>query len=130
MEDLKDSSKVNKRAVNAARKHTRTKNIFKIHMENFNFLFFSWPRSLPSPPLAPVPFPKMCTNFKGAGARSGDGGERAKQLSPRSPRVCWLERGEWLGQQERGECGEDGQGLILSFEESVQNKNCPIFDAD
>ena len=35
-----------------------------------------------------------------------------------------------LGQQERGDCGEDGQGLILSFEESVQNKNCPIFDAD
>ena len=40
------------------------------------------------------------------------------------------ERGEWLGQQECGNCGEDGQGLILSFEESVQNKNCPIFDAD
>ena len=35
-----------------------------------------------------------------------------------------------LIQQTRGECGEDGQGLILSFEESVQNKNCPIFDAD
>ena len=72
---------------------------------------------------------------KGAGARGSDGGERAKQLSPHSQRVCWLqqtrgERGEWLGQQERGECGEDGQGLILSFEESVQNKNCPIFDAD
>ena len=26
--------------------------------------------------------------LKGAGARGGDGGERAKQHSPRSPRVC------------------------------------------
>ena len=35
-----------------------------------------------------------------------------------------------LGHQERGRRGEHGQGLILSFGESVQNENCSIFDAD
>ena len=34
-----------------------------------------------------------------------------------------------LGDQEHGGRGERGQGLILSFGESVQNKNCPILDA-
>ena len=35
-----------------------------------------------------------------------------------------------LGHQECGRRGEHGQGLILSLGESVQNRNCPIFDAD
>ena len=35
-----------------------------------------------------------------------------------------------LSHQERGRRGEHGQGLILSFEKSVQNKNFSIFDAD
>ena len=40
------------------------------------------------------------------------------------------DRGEWLGQQERGDCGEGDQGLILSFGKSVQHKKCHIFYAD
>ena len=34
------------------------------------------------------PYQKCAQILKGTGARGGDGGERAKQLSPRSPRVC------------------------------------------